>query len=129
MPAHSGTDSDEVSSIVCGSRKSRVRLASATTIADAPSGVKYRLYGSSTGSGSPGAPDAGSIGITLLPWLSRTHNVERSYAGTTCWGSAPVANVSMTLRVAGSTTLTVFDRPLGTYTRGGSDRCRGDTRF
>ena len=48
MPSHSGTSSDCCNAIVCGSRKSSRLRASATTIADLPSAVKYMLYGSST---------------------------------------------------------------------------------
>ena len=48
-----------------GSRKSSRFIASATTIADLPSGEKYMLYGSSTGIALPGLPVFGSIGITL----------------------------------------------------------------
>ena len=43
---------------MCGSRKSRRCRRSATTIANRPSGVKYRLYGSSTGIGRPGTAGA-----------------------------------------------------------------------
>ena len=40
-------------------------IASATTIADLPSGEKYMLYGSSTAIGLPGLPVLGSIGVRL----------------------------------------------------------------
>ena len=61
----SGSRSDCCSAIVSGSRKSRRLCASATTIAYLPSGVKYMLYGSSTGIGGPGLPVLGSIGVRL----------------------------------------------------------------
>ena len=56
MPAHCGVASDDLSAIVCGSRKSSRLYASATTIASLPSGVKYMLYGSSTAIALPGLP-------------------------------------------------------------------------
>jgi len=43
MPLHCGTAIEPCSAIVCGSRKSRRFSASATTIADFPSGEKYML--------------------------------------------------------------------------------------
>jgi hypothetical protein len=106
--------------IVCGSRKSRRLSASATTIADLPSGEKYMLYGSSTSIGVPGLPVFGSIGVRL-PLVVRsallvTHNVCRSQEGTTCWGLRPTLNRSTTLKVAGSITYTLFDCTCGTYT-------------
>src|SRR4051794_33763709 len=114
MPGQSGTASDDCSAIVRGSRKSSRRLLSATTIADEPSGVKYRLYGSSTAIGLPGVPVDASIGTTLLPRLSSTHRVRRSYDGTMCCGSRAVLNDRSTVRVAWSITVTVFDTPFGT---------------
>ena len=60
-----GTSIEYCSSIVFGSRKSSRFIASATTIADLPSGEKYMLYGSSTGIALPGLPVFGSIGVTL----------------------------------------------------------------
>src|SRR5260370_38098108 len=48
--------------IVCGSRKSIRSSASAITSAYFPSGVKYRLYGSGTGTGGPRGPVAGRVG-------------------------------------------------------------------
>ena len=65
MPAHFGVAIDAAAAIVFGSRKSRRLNASATTMADLPSGVKYMLYGSSTGIGAPGLPVIGSIGVRL----------------------------------------------------------------
>ena len=59
-----GTSSELSTAIVCGSRKSSRLRASATMIADLPSGVKYMLYGSSTLIGSPGLPVCGSIGVS-----------------------------------------------------------------
>src|SRR5260370_12989797 len=53
--------------IVCGSRKSIRSSASAITSAYFPSGVKYRLYGSGTGTGGAGAAGAGVIGGRAVP--------------------------------------------------------------
>ena len=62
MPAHCGTAIEYCSFIVTGSRKSSRFSASATMIADLPSGEKYMLYGSSTAIALPGFPVLGSIG-------------------------------------------------------------------
>src|SRR2546421_12830887 len=70
MPEQFGASIDCCSAIVCGSRKSRRLCRSATTIAARPSGVKYRLYGSSTGMAAPGLAVLGSIGVKL-PLLRR----------------------------------------------------------
>ena len=43
IPAHCGASSELCSVIVCGSRKSSRLSASATTMAERPSGVKYML--------------------------------------------------------------------------------------
>src|SRR5260221_3323030 len=102
MPSHSGTGSDDCSAIVFGSRKSSFFKPSDTTIACLPSGVKYRLYGSSTGTGSPWDPSTGLIGISELPWLFSSHNVRRSYDGTMCCGSRPALNDPTTFFVVGS---------------------------
>src|SRR5436305_7824516 len=93
MPEQFGASIDCCSAIVCGSRKSRRLCRSATTIAARPSGVKYKLYGSSTGMAVPGLPVLGSIGVklTLLrraPFLA-THKVLRSHDGMTGCGLAP----------------------------------------
>ena len=88
-PAHIGTESSWRSRIVCASRKSIRRRCSAITTAYRPSGVKYRLYGSSTGIVRPGFPVTGSIAVRLLPMSLLTHSVFRSYEGTMCWGTAP----------------------------------------
>ncbi len=93
---------------MCASRKSRRWSRSATTIAKRPSGVKYMLYGSSTGIGFPGLPVCGSIGVTLFPTSFSTYRVFRSYEGVTCCGRLPTAKCSTTLRVAGSITSTVL---------------------
>src|ERR1700742_3702775 len=82
MPPHLGASIEYCSAIVFGSRKSRRWRASATTMADLPSGVKYMLYGSSTGIALPGLPVRGSIGVRL-PALLRSallaaHSVRRS---------------------------------------------------
>ena len=62
-----------------GSRKSSRLSASATTIADLPSGVKYMLYGSSTTMVLPGLPVVGSIGVRLpsVPALRVVGHPER----------------------------------------------------
>src|SRR5215831_1215897 len=121
MPAHWGTASDDCSAIVCGSRKSSRLSASATTMADLPSGEKYMLYGSSTATALPGLPVAGSMGVRLPSVrpsaLLVTHSVLRSQEGTMCWGLMPTLNRSTTLKVAGSITYTSLDLRLGTYTR------------
>ncbi len=113
MPLQS-TFTDFTSANVCGSRKSSRCRASATTIAYFPSGVKYMLYGSSTGISAPGLPVRGSIGVRLLPELFVTYSVARSHAGTTCWGMRPTGKWSTTWYVAGSMTSTVLLSPLGT---------------
>ena len=104
-PRH-GTCSECCSFIVCGSRKSMRSRASAITIACLPSGLKYRLYGSSTGTERPGLPVAGSTGVSMLPLLSLTHRVFMSHEGTTCCGCAGTGNCSTTLKVFGSMTST-----------------------
>ncbi len=82
--------------------------ASATTIADRPSGVKYMLYGSSTAMFFPGLPVAGSTGVSVPSVrpsaLLVTHSVFRSHDGTTCCGLSPTRNRSTTVIVAGSMT-------------------------
>src|SRR5258705_5918955 len=101
MPLHSGTGNDACSAIVCGSRKSSRLYASATTIADLPSGEKYMLYGSSTAIGLPALPVFGSTGVRLprlvFSALLATHSVRMSYDGTTCCGLRPTLNLSTTL--------------------------------
>ena len=62
---------------------------SATEIADRPSGVKYRLYGSVTGIGCPGGPVRGSNGVSWLPVSSLAYSVFMSHDGTTCCSSPP----------------------------------------
>src|SRR2546430_16562314 len=52
-----------------------------------PSGVKYRLYGSATGTLGPSRPLAGSIGVSVFPRLFATHSVRRSYDGSTCFAT------------------------------------------
>src|SRR5437016_2066940 len=100
--------------MVWASRKSSRLSASATTTAYLPSGVKYMLYGSSTGTGAPGLPVAGSIGVRLLPWSLVTQSVRRSQDGTTCCGSPPTGKWFTTLDVVGSITSTVSESELGT---------------
>jgi hypothetical protein len=82
--------------------------ASATTIADLPSGEKYMLYGSSTGMALPGFPVRGSIGVRLPTFvfsaLLATHSVRKSHDGTTCCGFRPTRNLSTTACVSGSIT-------------------------
>src|SRR5450631_134844 len=121
MPAQRGVAIEYCSFMVCGSRKSRRFNDSATMIADLPSGEKYMLYGSSTGSGVPGLPVLGSTGVRLPSVrpsaLLATNNVCRSHDGTTCCGLTPTLNLSTTLNVAGSITYTSFDCRFGTYTR------------
>ena len=50
--------------MVCGSRKTISFFASDITTAYFPSGVKYRLYGSTTGTALPNFPVAGLIGVS-----------------------------------------------------------------
>src|SRR5262245_33859443 len=80
--------------IVCGSRNSSCFNASATTIADLPSGVKYRLYASGTLMVVPGFPVLGSIGVKMpesfLSALPAIHSVFKSHEGITCWGLPPM---------------------------------------
>src|SRR3954469_148160 len=92
--------------------------ASAITIACLPSGLKYRLYGSSTRTERPGLPVRGSIGVSMLPLLSLTHSVLRSHEGTTCCGCAGTGKLLTTLNVRGSRTSTELLPRLGTYTSG-----------
>src|SRR5262249_37420024 len=93
MPAQSGVEIWDCHAMGVGSRKSGRFNASATTMADLPSGVKYMLYGSSTGIAVPGLPVCGSIGVRLPSVrpsaLFVTHNVFRSHDGTTCCGFTP----------------------------------------
>ena len=118
IPAHCGVGSDHWSAMVWGSRKSSRLRASATTTANFPSGVKYMLYGSSTGIALPGLPVRGSMGVRLPSVrpsaLLVTQRVLRSHDGTTCCGLMPTLKRSTTLRVAGSITQTSFDERLGT---------------
>src|SRR6185503_12925244 len=113
IPAHPGAAIEYCSFIVCGSRKSRRFIASATTIADLPSGEKYMLYGSSTGIAAPGLPVLGSMGVRLplsvRSALLVTQSVFKSHDGTTCCGFKPTLYLSMTLKVFGSMTYTSFD--------------------
>src|SRR5260370_33364397 len=89
-PEQFGVAIEYCSAMVCGSRKSRRRSASATTIADLPSGEKYMLYGSGTGTDGTGRPVFGALGVRLpegWPWaLFVTHSAWRSEDGTTCCG-------------------------------------------
>ena len=107
--------------MVCGSRKSSRLRASATLIADLPSGVKYMLYGSSTTTDAPGLPVFGSIGVSVPSGVPSalfvTHRVLRSHDGTTCCGFKPTSKVSTTCMVDGSMTDTVLSARFGTYTR------------
>ncbi len=117
-PAQSGTWTEVCSCIVCGSRKSSRFRASATLMADLPSGVKYMLYGSSTATGCPGLPVVGSIGVSVPSGVPSalfvTQRVLRSHDGTTCWGFRPTGKVSTTCMVDGSITETLFDARFGT---------------
>src|ERR1700712_3452137 len=80
---------------VCGSVKLRRLSASAMTIANFPSGVKYMLYGSETGMFGPARfPVFGSIGVRLLPFsLLAAYSVRRSHPGMTCWAPGPLGKV------------------------------------
>src|SRR5215472_9871464 len=122
MPAQPGAATEPWSAMVLGSRKSSRLSASATTMAERPSGVKYMLYGSSTATAGPGLPVTGSIGVSVpsvrCSALLVTHSVVRSHDGTTCCGFTPTGNRSTTLSVVGSITLTSLDWRFGTYTRG-----------
>src|SRR4051812_13970897 len=100
--------------IVCGSRNTIWRSLEAITTADLPSGVKYRLYGSLTGTAFPNFPVLGLIGVRESPSSLFTHRVFRSHDGTTCCGSAPTGTVRSTLKVFGSITVTVLLLELGT---------------
>ena len=60
MPAHAGAGVMSCWTQLCGSYQTSSRLASATAIAYWPSGVKYMLYGSTTGICRPGSPVFGS---------------------------------------------------------------------
>ena len=100
-PLQPGTCSACMSRIVCGWRKSSSRRPSATTIARRPSAVKYRLYGSGTGTRRPGRLVRGSIGVRLLPVSLVTHSVRRSHDGVTCCGSPPVRSARSRGRCAG----------------------------
>ena len=108
MPGQPGVSIEYCSCIVFGSRKSSRLRASATTIADLPSGVKYMLYGSSTGIGLPGLPVRGSTGVRLPSVrpsaLLVTHSVRMSHEGTMCCGPMPTLKRSTTFIAAGSTT-------------------------
>ena len=108
MPGQPATSIEYCIAIVFGSRKSSRLRASATTMADLPSGVKYMLYGSSTGTAGPGLPVAGSIGVRLPSVrpsaLFVTHSVRRSHEGTMCCGPMPTLKRSITLSACGSTT-------------------------
>ncbi len=83
--------------MVRGSRKSIRARASAITIALWPSGVKYRLYGSATGTGRPGFPVFGLIGVRLPPPVLFTHSTEPSQDGVMWLGCPPAPNVRMIL--------------------------------
>src|SRR5689334_4736214 len=100
--------------MVCGSRNTNWRSIEAMTTAYLPSGVKYRLYGSCTGTSSPTFPVAGSMGVSELPRSLLTHRVLRSHDGTTCCGWVPTGIVLTTLYVFGSMTVTVSDSVFGT---------------
>src|SRR4029078_10559209 len=113
IPRHL-VSTDSWSSIVFGSRKSRRCRRSATMIADRPSGEKYMLYGSSTSIGLPFAPVTGSTGVSWVSSLLSTHNVDKSYDGTTCCGTRPARNVRTIVCEAGSITVTDAERELGT---------------
>ncbi len=107
-PGQPGTSIEYCNSIVFGSRKSSRLRASATTIADLPSGVAYMLYGSSTLIALPGLPVRGSIGVRLPSVgpsaLLVTHSVRRSHDGTMCCGPSPTLNRSITFISCGSIT-------------------------
>ena len=79
--------------MVCGSPKTICRRVSAITTAYRPSGVKYTLYGSSTGTGLPNVPVAGLIGVNEFPVLLLIPSVRRSQDGTTCCGPLPTRTV------------------------------------
>src|SRR5690349_9896924 len=104
--------------MVLGSRKAKRFSASSTTIALLPSGEKYMLYGSWTGTSLPGLPVLGPIGVRV-PMLVRsallvTQSVCISHEATTSCGLRPTLYLSMTLYVFGSMTYTSFDWTCGT---------------
>ena len=105
-PPHSGTASACFTTKVWGSVNSSVFSASATTMAKAPSGVKYMLYGSLTGMFGPARlPVFGSIGVSEFPPSSfAAYRVFRSQAGMTCCVPGPLTKVSMTFFWTGSMT-------------------------
>ena len=118
LPGQPGVSIEYCIAIVFGSRKSSRLRASATTIAERPSGVKYMLYGSSTGIALPGLPVSGSTGVRLPSVrpsaLLVTHSVRMSCDGTMCCGPMPTLKRSTTFIAFGSTTKTSFERRLGT---------------
>src|SRR5207245_4415204 len=84
-PPQLGVLMELLSAMVWGSRRSSRFRDSATTIAALPSGMKYMLYGSSTGMDLPGLPVMGSMGVTLPSFrcsaLLFTQSVFRSQEG------------------------------------------------
>src|SRR5260370_39852669 len=87
-PEQFGVAIEYCSAMVCGSRKSRRRGASATTSADLPAGEKYMLYGSGTGTDGAGRPVFGARGVTLREgWPSAlvgTDSDREAEDGVTC---------------------------------------------
>ena len=118
MPPHWGVLIEYCMASVFGSRKSSLRRSSATTMSEAPSGVKYTLYGSSTGTDLPAWAVRGSMGVrlpsVLRSALLATHRVDKSHDGTTCCGPFSTRKVSTTFMVWGSITDKDFERRLGT---------------
>ena len=101
MPAQRGTSIEYCSCIVFGSRKSSRFIASATTIADLPSGEKYMLYGivdrdRLAGLAGLRIDRASGCRCFVFSALFATHSVRRSHDGTTCCGLRPTLNLSTT---------------------------------
>ncbi len=83
-------------------------------MAEVPSGVKYMLYGSTTGIAGPGWPVFGSIGTRSWLSLSVMYSVWRSHDGTQCCGRCPTSKWSTISIESWSMTSTVFVSLFGT---------------
>jgi hypothetical protein len=72
-----------------------------------PSGVKYRLYGCTTGTVPAGRAVRGSITVSELNPSLSTYRWVRSQDGVTWCGIGPTTSRSTTWKVAGSMISTV----------------------